>query len=133
MDVVKNFTILEPCFIHHFLTYTFVGLPVYYMQVLFGQYTQLGTIIFKYMSPIGHGIGFSFIVTLFVNTIRNGLLLPEFIFYLLSTMYTELPWMECPEGRELECWTDHQINNCTKNCINEHIQLSAFVFYKYVR
>lgn len=104
----------------------FFCLPLLYMQLLLGQYTQLGTILFKYLSPIGHGVGFVLISNLFLKTIRNSLLLNDSVFYFMSSFRSELQWMNCSPRYKIPCWDKSK--KC-KNCINSTYYMPGYIYF----
>lgn len=119
---------LDPAtIVHYVLFFVLIGVPAVYMQTIIGQYSQLGVLFFKYLCPIGHGIGFVLCVNTFWDCINVGVVMGDVLLYLLSAMKSELPWMKCPDDDE-KCWNFN--NNCTRNCLTSEKQISAFVFWR---
>ncbi|GJQ74225.1 putative solute carrier family 6 [Trypoxylus dichotomus] len=104
----------------------FFCLPFIYMQFLLGQYTQLGTILFKYLSPIGHGVAYVLISNLFLKTLRNSLLLNDSVVYFMSSFRRELQWTNCSPVYKIPCW-DH--NKKCKNCINSTYYMPGYIYF----
>lgn len=98
------------------------------MQVVIGQYSQLGVTFMKYLIPIGHGLSYVLCVNTMVDTVVNGLTMGDIAMYLLSTMQKRLSWMRCPQGSERGCWGKG--SNCTDECLGAGVQLSSQVFYQ---
>lgn len=98
-----------------------------YMQVVVGQYSQLGVLFFKYLTPIGHGIGFLMCINTFWACINQGVNMGDVSLYFLSAMETELPWMKCPKDND-NCWVFDKA--CVSNCLTPEKNLSAFVFWR---
>lgn len=113
--------------LHYAFFYTAIGIPVVYMQVVVGQYSQLGVLFFKYLTPIGHGIGYLMCINTFWGCIYQGVNMGDISLYFLSSLESELPWMKCPETHDT-CWVTNK--NCTTNCLTSEKKLSAFVFWR---
>lgn len=102
------------------------------MQVVLGQYSELGVTVFKYLAPIGHGLGYTLVVNSFLRCAYIGLLLADFIIYLLASFQRELQWMICPENSAKYCWGLNNMKNCTNRCLSRGIDTSAFIYWKYI-
>lgn len=116
--------------VHYTTLYIVFGLPAVYMQVVIGQYSQLGATFMKHMIPIGHGFSYILAINAATDTIENGIIMGNIIMYLLSTVQAKLLWMYCPENHKEGCWGRDTSGNCTKDCINRNVQISSQVFYK---
>lgn len=114
--------------IHYIVCYLLVGLPLNYLQILMGQYSQLGAIFFKHMSPIGHGIGYAFLLNSFVWCCHYGIIMGDSLMYLMACIDSELNWMVCPNASKVRCWDMNY--DCKKNCIGEDVDTSAYVYWK---
>lgn len=119
--------------VHYTTLYIVFGLPAVYMQVVIGQYSQLGATFMKHMIPIGHGFSYILAINAATDTIENGIIMGNIVMYLLSTVQEQLLWMNCPVNHNEGCWGKESIRNCSKDCINEDIEISSQVFYKYVK
>lgn len=103
------------------------------MQVVIGQYSQLGATFMKHMIPIGHGFSYILAINAALDTIGNGLIMGNLLMYLLICVQKQLLWMYCPTDYMQNCWGRNTMGNCTNDCINNDIELSAEVFYKYIQ
>lgn len=120
--------IVDPTTVLHYVIFYIVSaIPLVYMQIVVGQYSQLGVIFFKYLTPIGHGIGFALCINSIWSCIVKGVFMGDFSLYFLSAMKSELPWMKCPENHP-KCWVSSK--NCTSNCFSTEKKLSSFVFWR---
>ncbi|KAK9695441.1 Sodium:neurotransmitter symporter family [Popillia japonica] len=98
------------------------------MQTVLGQYTQSGVRMIKYVSPVGHGIAFTFISNMYLHCIMHGLLLADVTIYFLSSMRPELQWMKCPEVKHhWGCWNG--TSNCTLNCVGPNNKTSGYHYF----
>lgn len=103
------------------------------MQVIIGQYSQLGVSFMKHLVPIGHGFSYVLCINAVIDSIENGLVLGNIIMYLLSSVQRELLWMECPKKHMENCFGKHIIDTCQEDCLNNSMQLSSELFYTYVK
>lgn len=120
----------DPNIIHFIVAYIVVGLPICYMQTVMGQYSLLGTTMFKYIAPISHGVGYTLLINTFVKCIYFGMLMGDFLIYLLSCMRKNLGWMICPEHALKKCWGKNNKGSCQEECINEDVEISSALFFK---
>lgn len=99
------------------------------MQLVIGQFTQLGPIHFKYINPLTHGLGYMFMINTGIKCIRFGLQLVDFYLYLLMSLARILAWTKCPPRTDLKCWDVSKLEQ--KNYVIEPgTQLSAYIFWK---
>lgn len=103
-----------------------VGLPLLYMQVMLGQYTQMGVILFKHLVPIGHGLAHSFIGNVFLKSVARGMFISTLLVYLLTSFNTELEWLRCPKSHNNTCWAPNV--PCANNCLADR-NISAYVYF----
>ncbi|XP_045130113.1 sodium- and chloride-dependent glycine transporter 1-like [Portunus trituberculatus] len=72
------------------------GLPLFFMELVLGQYTSLGpNIIFPKMTPILTGIGWGMIIVSALVTIYYNVILAWALFYIFASFTSELPWTGC--------------------------------------
>ncbi|XP_022919585.1 sodium-dependent dopamine transporter-like [Onthophagus taurus] len=134
-DILIQLNPLDPGVYHFIIAVCFFALPVYYMQLLLGQYTQLGVISLKYLSPIAHGVAIVFIMNLFLRTIRQSILLDDAIVYFITSMQSELQWLMCPPKNDREGCQKVPCYDGVVNCSNllcgngTKLHLSAEIFY----
>lgn len=122
----------SPNIVHFIVVYIVVGLPICYMQTVMGQYSLLGSTIFKYIAPLSHGVGYSLLIKTYLKCIYFGMLMGDFLLYLLQSI--SLDWMNCPNYTidDIGCWGTNTMNKCKKECINADSETSAAVFFKSV-
>lgn len=122
------FSFTDDSVIQYIAAYILVALPAHYMQTVLGQYTQSGVRMIKYVSPVGHGIAFTFISNMYLHCIMHGLLLADVTIYFLSSMRPELQWMKCPEVKHhWGCWNG--TSNCTLNCVGPNNKTSGYHYF----
>ncbi|XP_033126449.1 sodium- and chloride-dependent glycine transporter 1-like [Anneissia japonica] len=71
------------------------GLPLFFLELSFGQFASLGAISIWKISPIFKGLGWGMtIITAMVCCYYNTII-AYIIFYLFASMTSELPWATC--------------------------------------
>ncbi|PBC28722.1 Sodium-dependent nutrient amino acid transporter [Apis cerana cerana] len=100
-----------------------VGKPIYYMEIILGQFSSSSSINVWNISPGFSGIGWSqFYCNTALMTYYSSLMALT-LFFLIASFSAELPWAKCREE-----WLDycidssHQIDNNTSN-ITSFVQL----------
>ncbi|XP_063875983.1 sodium- and chloride-dependent glycine transporter 2-like [Scylla paramamosain] len=72
------------------------GLPLFFMELVLGQYTSLGpNIIFPKMAPIFAGLGWGMIMVSALVSIYYNVILAWAFFYTFASFTSELPWTDC--------------------------------------
>ncbi|XP_071820221.1 sodium- and chloride-dependent neutral and basic amino acid transporter B(0+)-like isoform X1 [Apostichopus japonicus] len=73
----------------------FAGLPLFFMEVSFGQYASEGPISAWKALPMMRGVGFGMMfVSLYVGIYYN-VIITYTIYYLIASLTTKLPWVGC--------------------------------------
>lgn len=128
-----NECFLDGNIFHYTVLYIVFGLPAVYMQVVIGQYSQLGVTFMKHLIPIGHGLSYILCINALIDTVVNGLIMGDIIMYTIGSLQKELLWMDCPPNHLEGCWGRNTFLNCSIDCLNESIKISSQVFYEYVQ
>ncbi|XP_040358147.2 sodium- and chloride-dependent glycine transporter 1 isoform X1 [Ixodes scapularis] len=91
----------------------FVGLPLFFLELSFGQYASEGPITIWKISPLFQGIGYAmFMMTTLVGVYYN-MILAWSMFYLLSSLTTQLPWSSCDNWWNTNACRKFDTKNCT--------------------
>lgn len=115
---------------HHIVSFVVVGLPLNYMQVVMGQYSQVGIILYKHNCPIGHGVGYALLFNSFLWCCYYGIQMADFLMYFLACIDVQLHWLVCPKGAQSRCWSAN--SECYQNCLSENISIASYVYWKYL-
>ncbi|KAG5680362.1 hypothetical protein PVAND_009871 [Polypedilum vanderplanki] len=80
----------------YFLAAVFIGLPIFFAELITGQYSGLGPIkAYSYLAPLFKGLGYcTFMVISFVS-IYYQLIIAWVLFYLYSSFFPSLRWGTC--------------------------------------
>ncbi|MBN3299388.1 S6A14 protein, partial [Amia calva] len=83
----------------------FAGLPLFFLECSFGQFTSLGPISLWKNVPILQGVGITMVVVSTLVTIYYNCIIAYSIYYLFASFQSPLPWSDCYD------WSDE---NCSK-------------------
>lgn len=73
----------------------FAGLPLFFLELSFGQYTSSGPISVWRAVPLFRGVGYGMVVCSFLVAIYYNVIITYTIFYMFKSMTTSLPWVGC--------------------------------------
>lgn len=132
VSIYMTLIVLDVGLFHHVIVYIFAVLPLLYMQLIIGQYTQVGPINFRYINPLTHGLSYMFILACILEIVLSATYLIDSMMYLLLSMQKHLEWMECRDEYEEVCLGTHEIEHCS-NCDMNNTVLSAFLYWSYVK
>merc|ERR1712127_69256 len=81
--------------IPYFIMLLVCGIPIFYIELAFGQYSGQGPITIWESIPIFKGIGWSMIFVSWIVSLYYNIVITWSIFYLFASMQTTLPWTRC--------------------------------------
>lgn len=94
----------------------FAGLPLFLLEMSFGQFTGVGCLGIWKICPMFKGIGYGMLVICFLVSIYYQVILAYTIFYLFSSLTSILPWASCGHQWNTDNCTDRmQDFNATFN------------------
>ncbi|XP_063970678.1 sodium- and chloride-dependent glycine transporter 1-like isoform X1 [Lytechinus pictus] len=96
--------------IPYILMLVLAGLPLFLLEMSFGQFTSVGCLGIWKICPMFKGIGYGMLIICFLVSIYYQVILAYTIFYLFSSLTSVLPWASCGHG-----WN-------TDNCTSERIK-----------
>ena len=82
-------------FIPYAIMLLFVGLPLFVLELGFGQYASEGPITIWKVSPMFQGLGYAMFLMSGLVSIYYNMILAWGLFYLVSSFTTSLPWSSC--------------------------------------
>uniref|UniRef100_A0A914XLC4 Transporter n=1 Tax=Plectus sambesii TaxID=2011161 RepID=A0A914XLC4_9BILA len=121
--------------IPYVLMMTFAGFPVFYLELVIGQYSQVTPyLLYQRMCPLFNGLGLTMIMITFFTAIYYNISLAWSLRYMYAGIFESVPWSKCrplnDSGNEL-CYDDKIGITCTYNCtINDpQSDLNATSYY----
>ncbi|KAK2165546.1 hypothetical protein NP493_1360g00015 [Ridgeia piscesae] len=95
---------------------TMVGLPLFYLELAFGQYASLGPITIWKASPLFKGVGYSMVVLTLIVSVYYNVIMAFTVRYLFASFTSTLPWATCSPS-----WP-----NCVDNRFEQSISVEIF-------
>jgi len=81
--------------IPYFGTLALVGLPLFYMELAFGQFASLGPIKIWTINPLFKGLGIAMVMTNTMIGVYYNVIISWVLYFLFSSFTSELPWSSC--------------------------------------
>ena len=89
----------------------FVGLPLFFLELALGQYSQSGPIdVFGNLMPLLKGNGYAMLATSILAAIQYDVILAWSLHYFFSSFGSKLPWSDCENEYNTELCTPPGIN-----------------------
>ena len=87
--------------IHYFLVLLFLGIPIFFMELVLGQYVNYGPIkIFGRLAPLFKGLGYSMVAMISCLTVYYNMINSWSIFYFASAFQSQIPWEDTNQAEE---------------------------------
>ncbi|RWS12589.1 hypothetical protein B4U79_04982 [Dinothrombium tinctorium] len=91
----------------------FVGLPMFLMELSFGQYASEGPITIWKISPLFQGLGYAMFLMSALVCIYYNMIIAWALFYLFSSFASPLPWSNCENPWNTKACRRFNTKNCT--------------------
>ncbi|XP_064634023.1 sodium- and chloride-dependent glycine transporter 1-like [Lineus longissimus] len=72
-----------------------VGLPLFYLELAFGQFASLGPITIWRISPPLKGLGYSMVIASWLISLYYNVIIAHVLLYFFMSMTSVLPWTTC--------------------------------------
>lgn len=94
-----------------------MGLPIFFLEVIIGQYSRAGpTIAFGRMAPAFQGLGYCTVVVMALVNIYYMVIVAWILFYMFASFSSKLDWAYCDnEYNTNNCYSGLQDLECQKN------------------
>ncbi|KAF2885186.1 hypothetical protein ILUMI_20983 [Ignelater luminosus] len=103
------------------LVTVFLAIPLTYMELALGQYSNKGPIAVWNMCLFWKGSGWASMFTLFSLTLYYGTICSYLLFYAMVSLQNTLPWSECnPKWAKENCFTFANNKSVREACANKH-------------
>ncbi|XP_076316035.1 sodium- and chloride-dependent glycine transporter 1-like isoform X1 [Tachypleus tridentatus] len=97
------------------LMLAFVGLPLFFLELAFGQFASEGPVTIWKIAPIFQGLGYAMVTMSFLVGIYYNMILAWSLFYLFSSFTSQLPWSSCDNWWNTNACRKFDTKNCTAN------------------
>ncbi|XP_050673089.1 sodium-dependent noradrenaline transporter-like [Leptidea sinapis] len=114
--------------IPYMLMLVFGAVPLFYMELILGQYNRQGPITLWKICPLFKGVGFCAVMVAFYVSFYYNVIIGWALYFLVSSASSELPWLHCDNSWNTEqCWDAARQNTTTNRTdIIYHGPLSHF-------
>ncbi|KAF7281952.1 hypothetical protein GWI33_003974 [Rhynchophorus ferrugineus] len=97
------------------LMLVFGAVPLFYMELILGQFNRQGPISIWRICPLFKGVGFCAVLVAFYVSFYYNVILAWALYYLGSSISEELPWMHCNNSWNTElCWETRDVSDSNK-------------------
>uniref|UniRef100_A0A182W2B8 Transporter n=1 Tax=Anopheles minimus TaxID=112268 RepID=A0A182W2B8_9DIPT len=96
-----------------------VGKPVYYMEMIIGQFSSRGSVKVYDMAPIMRGVGYGQILSTTIVTTYYASLMATTLRYLFDSFQSILPWAVCEDSWAGNCIPSGSRNTTFVNDLND--------------
>lgn len=88
------------------LMLVFGAVPLFYMELILGQFNRQGPISVWRICPFFKGVGFCAVLVAFYVSFYYNVIIAWALYFLASSVQTELPWLHCNNTWNTErCWS----------------------------
>ncbi|KAK5648640.1 hypothetical protein RI129_003532 [Pyrocoelia pectoralis] len=103
----------------YLLMLVFGALPLFYMELVLGQFNRLGPISVWKICPLFKGVGFCAVLVAFFVSFYYNVIIAWSVYFLASSVHSELPWLHCNNTWNTKlCWesmiSDDGFENVTR-------------------
>ncbi|XP_077863914.1 sodium- and chloride-dependent glycine transporter 1-like [Saccoglossus kowalevskii] len=116
--------------IPYIIMLTLAGLPLFFLELAFGQFSSVGCISVWRISPIFKGIGYAMVIMTALVCLYYNIIITWTIFYIFASLsqIPSLPWVSCGNSWNTELCFDDKISvNQTLNSTDSNYIISDVV------
>ncbi|KAL0277756.1 UNVERIFIED_CONTAM: hypothetical protein PYX00_004932 [Menopon gallinae] len=97
----------------------FGAVPLFYMELILGQYNRQGPISVWRICPIFKGVGFCSVLVAFYVSFYYNVIIAWALYFLTASATPDLPWVHCNNSWNTDdCWESAQVGSTTTNLSN---------------
>ncbi|KAK3788155.1 hypothetical protein RRG08_042849 [Elysia crispata] len=82
-------------FIPYILSLVFMGIPLFCLEILFGQFASKGPITIWENNPLFKGLGYTMVALAAIISVYYNIVVATAIYFLFASMQSEVPWASC--------------------------------------
>ncbi|ESN90551.1 hypothetical protein HELRODRAFT_108638 [Helobdella robusta] len=100
-----------------------IGIPLFYLEITWGQFASLGPLAIFRSIPIFKGIGFGMIFTNITVALYYNVIITWCLYYFFASLTSQLPWEYCNNAWNTKyCATSEQFKNNISNTEGDFIE-----------
>ena len=92
-----------------------IGIPLFFLELAFGQYASEGPVTIWKVSPLFTGIGYAMFLMSGLVAVYYNMILAWAMFYLFASLDSELPWKSCDNWWNTDACRRFDARNCTSH------------------
>ncbi|KAK7506707.1 hypothetical protein BaRGS_00002182, partial [Batillaria attramentaria] len=73
----------------------FLGIPLFCLEITFGQFASLGPLSIWTINPLFKGLGYTMMALVSILSIYYNVVVAQAIYFLFASMQATLPWTQC--------------------------------------
>jgi len=97
------------------------GIPLFFMELSFGQFCGLGPVTAWGAVPIFKGIGFGMVVVSFLVCVYYNVIISWSLYYLFASFQSRLPWTQCDQWWNNQSRCDLNITTTAEDYWNNRV------------
>ncbi|KAI0229899.1 Sodium- and chloride-dependent glycine transporter 1 [Lamellibrachia satsuma] len=102
--------------IPYFVMLLLVGVPLFFLELSFGQFASLGPIAIWNVNPLMKGLGYAMVVSNMMVALYYNVIITWSVYYFFASMTSSLPWEFCGNSWNTDrCLRTGQAINVTAN------------------
>ncbi|GFS10062.1 sodium- and chloride-dependent glycine transporter 2-like [Elysia marginata] len=82
-------------FIPYIISLVFMGIPLFCLEILFGQFASKGPITIWENNPLFKGLGYTMVALAAIISVYYNIVVATAIYFLFASMQSEVPWASC--------------------------------------
>ncbi|UYV62208.1 hypothetical protein LAZ67_1008228 [Cordylochernes scorpioides] len=102
------------------------GMPLFFLELSFGQFASLGPVAIWKICPLFKGLGYGMVVISGIVCIYYNVIISWTLFYIYKSLAAVVPWASCGNPWNTEACVDHRVENATRGAVS-----SSEEYWKY--
>lgn len=99
--------------IPYFICLAVMGIPLFYLELCFGQFASLGPVKIWIINPALKGLGYSMIIVSALISFYYNVVIAVCIHFFFASMTSKLPWSTCEDDSWASCYCRDSTMNKT--------------------
>ncbi|KAK6633143.1 hypothetical protein RUM43_012887 [Polyplax serrata] len=106
------------------LMMVFGAVPLFYMELILGQYNRQGPISVWRICPLFKGVGFCAVLVAFYVSFYYNVIIAWALYFLTASATPDLPWIHCNNSWNTDdCWESAQAGISTTENISHYLRM----------
>ncbi|XP_041374231.1 sodium- and chloride-dependent glycine transporter 1-like [Gigantopelta aegis] len=110
--------------IPYILSLVFMGIPLFCLEVTFGQFASMGPLSIWAINPLFKGLGYTMVILSGVISIYYNVVVAQCIYFFFASLTSTLPWISCDNPWNT-CHCISSIANATSEAVLKQTGLNC--------